>query len=81
MRARGGARPDFMVFVKEGHRKKGLARKLLIGAYAVYGKVDVYPHDDLSRSFFGRNKRFCVLHDTSHTHFNRAKYASREVDA
>ncbi len=73
----GGRRSDFMVYVKRQHRKKRVARTLLLIAYNNFGRVDVYPHDLKSERFYERNARFVTAHDTRR--FTNAKYKTREV--
>lgn len=58
-----GRRPDFMVFVDKKHRKKKIARKLLLVAYNNHGKMDVYPHDERSDSFFSGAGKMVVQHN------------------
>lgn len=72
-----GRRSDFMVFVRNKHRKKGVARALLIVAYYNFGKLDAYPHDRASEKFYDKNKKFVVANHTDELgHYD---YKLREV--
>ncbi len=51
-------RDDYMTWISPRHRRKGVARKLLVVAFHNFGKVQTYPHDVKSRAFYEKNKRF-----------------------
>lgn len=73
----GGRRPDFMVYVNRSHRKKRVARQLLLVAYNNFGKLDAYPHDEPSSKFYARNKRFAIPVNTRR--FSTAQFRAREI--
>lgn len=72
-----GRRSDFMVYVRESHRRRGLARLCLLVAYNNFGRVDVYPHDTASDRFYERNSKFVTAYNTSR--FGTAQFDSREI--
>ena len=64
-KAYGGRRSDFNVYVKSKFRQRGVAKDLLLVAYNNFGRLDAYPHDKQSCSFYSKMKKFVTANVTN----------------
>lgn len=72
-----GRRSDFMVYIPSKHRRSRIARKLLTVAYHNFGRLDCYPWEDRSETFYTRNRNFVVRNHTNNWH--SANFYAREI--